>query len=480
MAEVSIREEDLLMVGPPNGVLNSFRGNYQGRGGRGQTPGQGRGGRGRTWQNGGRPQCQICGKFGHIGVNCHNRMPNHTMAQQVNIANGTGLEITCIGSSELLTNSQSLKLNQLLHVPEVDHQVLLEGKNRQGLYVFGNLQFLHKSSQPSASVNIASSFLDSSQFGIWYSRLGHPSAQIDHSSSSLPLATPSTIVVSSSLLHHNKTCFISTQCDNSLFIKNEGTLTLFVLVYVDNVIVTGFSLKAIKYLIAALNAKFVLKDLGNLHYFLGIEARDTSNGGLLLTRKYIKDLLAKTDMTDASSQKIPMTAGLKLSSSDSETFQDPHKYLTGTIDYGLHGSTYSSQILFISAPSLMLTGAQMWMIEDPPQAGASILARTLSEVAWIQSLLSKLQCPLSQVPHIYCNNLSSVLLLANPILHTKFPSMLNSTSISFGKELQRGRFMSCKSQLRIKLQIFSPKHYPTLCSVILEPNLECHLLPLWV
>jgi len=56
-----------------------------------------------------------------------------------------------------------------------------------------------------------------------------------------------------------------------------------------------------------------LKDLGPLHYFLGIEVKHYSDGGILLSQsKYIRDLLHKTNLLDSKSQPTPMVSGLKL------------------------------------------------------------------------------------------------------------------------------------------------------------------------
>ena len=66
------------------------------------------------------------------------------------------------------------------------------------------------------------------------------------------------------------------------------------LVYVDDIIVTGNNPMFIKSLVTKLNTEFSLKDLGNLDYFLGIEVRPQSNGALILTQsRYIRDLLGK-------------------------------------------------------------------------------------------------------------------------------------------------------------------------------------------
>ncbi|KAF7808519.1 Retrovirus-related Pol polyprotein from transposon TNT 1-94 [Senna tora] len=147
-----------------------------------------------------------------------------------------------------------------------------------------------------------------------------------------PVAEVPTVVNRHSMVTRSKVA----KCDHSLFIKFFGKLVLFVLVYVDDVIVTGNSVEAIMNFVKTLNSKFSLKDLGPLHYFLGIQAQSLSDGGLLLTQtKYIKDLLLKVEMAGASPQKTPLTSSLRLSFHGSEVFEDPQKYrsVVGALQY---------------------------------------------------------------------------------------------------------------------------------------------------
>lgn len=58
--------------------------------------------------------------------------------------------------------------------------------------------------------------------------------------------------------------------DYSLFYKKNGTLLVFVVVYVDDVTITGNDLDKIHQLNLFLYNKFKMKDLGQLHYFLGL------------------------------------------------------------------------------------------------------------------------------------------------------------------------------------------------------------------
>uniref|UniRef100_A0A2N9H1B0 Uncharacterized protein n=1 Tax=Fagus sylvatica TaxID=28930 RepID=A0A2N9H1B0_FAGSY len=72
--------------------------------------------------------------------------------------------------------------------------------------------------------------------------------------------------------------------DTSLFIYKSSIYTMFILTYVDDIIITSSSSSAIDNLLSSLQTDFAVKDLGSLHYFLGIEViRNTA--GILLSQK---------------------------------------------------------------------------------------------------------------------------------------------------------------------------------------------------
>ena len=75
--------------------------------------------------------------------------------------------------------------------------------------------------------------------------------------------------------------FKNLKFDTSLFIFHQNALTLYLLVYVDDIIITRSSLPFFNTFIDRLDACFSLKDLGNLHYFLGVEALSTPSSMLL-------------------------------------------------------------------------------------------------------------------------------------------------------------------------------------------------------
>ncbi|XP_062082482.1 uncharacterized mitochondrial protein AtMg00810-like [Humulus lupulus] len=111
-----------------------------------------------------------------------------------------------------------------------------------------------------------------------------------------------------------------------------------VLIYVDDIIVTGNDSRKLQDFIARLNAMFSLKDLGPLHYFLGIEVHRDETGLYLSQAKYIKELLTRTAMLHLKPCSTPMTVGKALSKTDGEALKQPTLYrsIIGGLQYLTH------------------------------------------------------------------------------------------------------------------------------------------------
>jgi hypothetical protein len=106
--------------------------------------------------------------------------------------------------------------------------------------------------------------------------------------------------------------FHASKADTSLFYFHHNDITMFVLVYVDDIIIASSSQKAMKHLLHKLNQEFTLKYLGGLHYFLGIEVHNVLDGIVLTQEKYTSDLLQKVDMGDCKPVASPMSTSEKL------------------------------------------------------------------------------------------------------------------------------------------------------------------------
>jgi hypothetical protein len=116
--------------------------------------------------------------------------------------------------------------------------------------------------------------------------------------------------------------FTSSKAYSSLFILRTTSLTMFVLVYDDDIIITASVPAAISDLLQQLRVSFAVKDLGKLNYFLGVEVVPLKSGLLLSQRCYILDLLKRTNMLEAK----PMSSSSSLSAFDGDSMDDPLLY----------------------------------------------------------------------------------------------------------------------------------------------------------
>jgi histone deacetylase 1/2 len=130
--------------------------------------------------------------------------------------------------------------------------------------------------------------------------------------------------------------FTASKCDPSLMVLHQQGACIYVLIYVDDILITGSAPHLIQDLIHKLNIKFALKQLGEVDYFLGIEVKHAASGGLLLNQsKYIKDLLCKTNMDNCKPIGSPMVSSCRLSKFGTDTLTDATLYRStvGALQY---------------------------------------------------------------------------------------------------------------------------------------------------
>lgn len=129
--------------------------------------------------------------------------------------------------------------------------------------------------------------------------------------------------------------FVNSLADTSLFVLHRGSEFIYLLIYVDDILITGNTSSGIAKILALLADRFSVKDAEDLNYFLGIEAHRTQQGLHLSQRKYILDLLHKYDMTNAKPVTTPMASTPKLHLHSGTPLADPTKYrrLIGSLQY---------------------------------------------------------------------------------------------------------------------------------------------------
>ena len=126
--------------------------------------------------------------------------------------------------------------------------------------------------------------------------------------------------------------------DHTLFLKNKGGKITCLIIYVDDMIITGDDLEEIESLKRNLFQEFEMKDLGDLKYFLGIEVLRSQRGIFFRQRKYILDILAETGLLECKPADTPIAVNHGLQNNDKAELTDRSRYqrLVGKLIYLSH------------------------------------------------------------------------------------------------------------------------------------------------
>jgi hypothetical protein len=107
--------------------------------------------------------------------------------------------------------------------------------------------------------------------------------------------------------------FAASKGDTSLFIYQKGGVSIFLLIYVDDIVVASSSNQVVEALLANLHQDFALKDLGPLHYFFGIKVEKVKGGIVMSQKKYAADIIKRAGMTKCKSVNTPLSSSEKIS-----------------------------------------------------------------------------------------------------------------------------------------------------------------------
>ena len=122
---------------------------------------------------------------------------------------------------------------------------------------------------------------------------------------------------------------------SSLFVYSSDHTIIYLLLYVDDIIVTGNDSTHIHNLITALGQVFEFKDLRPLNYFLGIQITKTSHGLTLTQSKYASDVLHRFHMEHSKPTKTPSCPSTRLVPHNGVTCYDPTQYSIWLVLYNI-------------------------------------------------------------------------------------------------------------------------------------------------
>lgn len=129
--------------------------------------------------------------------------------------------------------------------------------------------------------------------------------------------------------------YYPSSADHSLFVKNLGEKVVFILVYVDDLIISGDVQEEIDLLKSNLSIRFKMKDLGILKHFLGLELNYKADGMALHQNKYTSDLLQKFGHASCKPGAAPMDRNMKMYATEGKLLDDPTQYrkMVGSLIY---------------------------------------------------------------------------------------------------------------------------------------------------
>ncbi|WVZ99464.1 hypothetical protein U9M48_044755 [Paspalum notatum var. saurae] len=186
--------------------------------------------------------------------------------------------------------------------------------------------------------------------------------------------------------------FLEAKSDTSLFIYRWDSGTGYLLLYVDDIVLTASSATLLRQLITALQASFPMMDLGPLQHFLGIAVTRSPSGMMLSQRQYALDLLERAGMTACKPCTTPVDTQAKLSS-DGAPVADPTLYrsLVGALQY-----------LTFTRPDLAYAVQQVCLhMHDPREPHLTAVKRILRYLQGTTDLGLLLGCTPSSALTVY-------------------------------------------------------------------------------
>ncbi|WVZ57825.1 hypothetical protein U9M48_008164 [Paspalum notatum var. saurae] len=214
--------------------------------------------------------------------------------------------------------------------------------------------------------------------------------------------------------------FTKAKSDTSLFVYCHGAETAYLLLYVDDIVLTASSQHLLQRIISSLQQEFAMKDLGVLHHFLGVTVEPRPSGLLLHQRQYTLDILERAGMTDCNPCSTPVDTQAKLSEDAGALVADPTAYRS--LAGALHISPSPGRTSLTQFSSNLVSWSskrQPVVSRSSAEAEYRVVANGVAEASWLRQLLAELHSPLAKSTLIYCDNVSAIYLSTNPVQHQR-------------------------------------------------------------
>ncbi|KAL2252571.1 UNVERIFIED_CONTAM: Retrovirus-related Pol polyprotein from transposon RE2 [Sesamum indicum] len=236
-------------------------------------------------------------------------------------------------------------------------------------------------------------------------------------------------------------------------LKQASHSPMSLLVYVDDILITGPSLADIKQVKAHLHALFPIKEIGDARYFIRLQITRGTKSLYVAETKYIMDILQDTGLSDAKATSTPLPPGLKLVTSSGALQPNPDalldaalhvvRYLKGCPSRGLFFPSHNSFTLkaycdvdWASCPNsrrsltdfCVFLGDALVSWKTKPQSTVSrstaeaeyrSLVATVCKLRWLSYILSDFSFPIRLPIDLFCDNMAALHILANLVFHER-------------------------------------------------------------
>ncbi|KAI0494658.1 hypothetical protein KFK09_024800 [Dendrobium nobile] len=211
--------------------------------------------------------------------------------------------------------------------------------------------------------------------------------------------------------------FTVSSADPSFFYLHQNGILVYILVYVDDILVNGSDQHYISSLIEKLAQRFQTRTLGSLSKFLGTEFYRTTDGYHLTQKSYITELLHAASMSNCKPLQTPLP---------SKYPTDPNLHLTLSAyfdsdwagDHLDRKSTTGYCLLLGAALLAWSIKKQTTVARSSTEAEYRSMATAATDIIWTRRLCEDFLLP-QQPTVLFCNNVSAMSIACNPIFHAQ-------------------------------------------------------------
>ncbi|XP_021740416.1 uncharacterized protein LOC110706773 [Chenopodium quinoa] len=208
---------------------------------------------------------------------------------------------------------------------------------------------------------------------------------------------------------------------------NHGAIHLSVLVYVDDLIISGNDSSAISTFKSYLSDCFHMKDVGVLKYFLGIEVARSPEGIFLCQLKYTLDIVAESGLLGARPAGTPIEQNHTLAKSETPLIADPEMYrrIVGCCDSDwascplTRRSIFGWLVFLGGSPISWKTKKQHTVSKSFAEAEYRSMSKVTDELKWLKSLLYSLGVLHPRAMSLFCDSQSALYIAQNPVFHER-------------------------------------------------------------